>query len=83
MPYPCKCCGNNTLPVPPEDAIAYICPVCWWENDVFTQSDDEPSDENRGISINQARQNYKDCGLFSPDFTPPEHLKWKEGDPLP
>lgn len=52
MPYPCKCCGNNTLPIPPEDAIAYICPVCWWENDVFTQNDDEPSDENRRISLN-------------------------------
>ena len=22
--YPCKCCGKHTLPVPPEQAIAYI-----------------------------------------------------------
>lgn len=77
MLYPCKCCGSNTLPVPPEDAIAYICPICWWENDVFVQSDDEASDENRGISLNQARSNYKKCGLFSPDFNPPEWSKQK------
>ncbi|MEG0388886.1 MAG: CPCC family cysteine-rich protein, partial [Niameybacter sp.] len=33
--YACLCCGYKTLPVPKEDAIAYICPVCFWENDVF------------------------------------------------
>lgn len=35
MKYPCPCCGNLTLPVKPEDAVAFICPVCFWENDVF------------------------------------------------
>ena len=44
--YPCPCCGYLTYPVPREEAIAYICPVCFWENDVFVTSDDEPSDEN-------------------------------------
>lgn len=38
--YPCPCCGCITLPVPPSEAIAYICPVCFWENDVFISSDD-------------------------------------------
>lgn len=38
---------------------------------------DEASDENRGISLNQARSNYKKCGLFSPDFNPPEWSKQK------
>ena len=33
--YPYPCCTCITLPVPPEEAIAYICPVCFWENDVF------------------------------------------------
>ena len=42
--YPCPCCGYLTYPVPREDAIAYICPVCFWENDVFVTSVDEPSD---------------------------------------
>ena len=66
--YKCLCCGNDTLPVPPEEAIAYICPVCWWENDVFTQSDDEPSDENRGVTLNQARKNVIEFGICDPDL---------------
>ena len=31
MPYPCPCCGCLTFPVPREEAIAYICPVCFGE----------------------------------------------------
>lgn len=31
--YPCPCCRNRTYPVPSEDDIGYICPVCYWEND--------------------------------------------------
>ena len=52
--YPCPCCGQITLPVPPEEAVAYICPVCWWENDVFISSDNEPSDENHGLTPDEA-----------------------------
>ena len=61
--YKCLCCGNETLPVPAADAIAYICPVCWWENDVFLHGDDEPSDENHGMTLLQARKNYKKYGI--------------------
>ena len=60
--YPCPCCGCLTYPVPREDAIAYICPVCFWENDVFVTSDDEPSDENHGISLRTAQENYRSFG---------------------
>ncbi|MGL4737427.1 MAG: CPCC family cysteine-rich protein [Cellulosilyticaceae bacterium] len=66
--YPCPCCGYHTFPVPKEDAIAYICPVCFWENDVFTSSDDEPSDENHGMTLNEARRNYKKFGACSQDM---------------
>lgn len=60
--YPCPCCGYLTYPVPREDAIAYICPVCFWENDVFVTSDDEPSDENHGISLCTAQEYYRSFG---------------------
>ncbi len=60
--YPCPCCGYRTLPVPSEEAIAYICPVCFWENDVFLQSDDEPSDENHGLTLQEGRENYRRLG---------------------
>ena len=64
--YPCPCCGCRTYPVPPAEALAYICPVCLWENDLFTASDDEPSDENRGLTLSQGRENYRRCGVCDP-----------------
>ncbi|MBQ8401227.1 MAG: hypothetical protein IJX14_04780 [Clostridia bacterium] len=69
--YKCKCCGHETLPVPPEDAVAYICPICWWENDVFTADDDEPSDENHGLSLNQGRKNFRQHGICDPRLKEP------------
>ena len=64
--YKCKCCNHETLPVPPEDALGFICPICFWENDVFTTDDDEPSDENHGISLKRARKNYISHGICDP-----------------
>ena len=69
--YKCKCCGHETLPVPPEDAVAYICPICWWENDVFAADDDEPSDENHGLSLNEGRKNYREHGICDPRLRDP------------
>lgn len=60
--YPCPCCGYRTFPVPAAEAIAAICPVCFWENDVFLTQDDEPSDENNGLTLCQARENYRTYG---------------------
>ena len=74
--YPCPCCGYLTLPAPREEAIAFICPVCFWENDVFTHSDDEPSDENHGMTLSQGRAAYRAFGAvqerFRPLVRPPE-----------
>ena len=55
---PCPCCGYMTIPNN-GDALAYICPVCFWEIDFFVSSDDEPSGLNHGLSLNKARENYK------------------------
>ena len=74
--YKCLCCGNETLPVPAEVAIAFICPVCWWENDVFLKSPDEPSDENHGMTLLEAHENYIKYGIC--DISPRLHLcTWK------
>ena len=62
----CPCCGQPTFPVAPENALAYICPVCYWENDLFAHTDDEPSDENRQLTLNQARENYREFGISDP-----------------
>jgi len=58
---PCPCCGYLTIPNG-GDALAYICPVCFWEIDLFIQSDHEPSDQNHGLTLAQARQNYHAYG---------------------
>ena len=66
--YPCLCCGHRTFPVPKEDAVAYICPVCLWENDVFDPAEDAPSDENRGMTLREGRENYRRYGAVRPDL---------------
>ena len=66
--YPCPCCGYRTYPVPKEDAAAFICPVCFWENDVFTPGEDQPSDENRGITLKQGREAFRRLGAVRKDL---------------
>ena len=68
--YPCPCCGYLTFPVPREEAMAYICPVCLWENDVFDPGEDDPSDENRGMTLRQGRENYRKWGAVREDLVP-------------
>jgi len=66
--FPCPCCGYKTFPVPKEDALAYICPVCMWENDVFTPGEEQPSDENRGMTLLLGREAYKRLGAVREDL---------------
>lgn len=80
--YPCPCCGYLTFPAPREDAIAYICPVCFWENDVFDPGEDAPSDENGGMTLREARDNFQSCGAVRPDLVkyvrPPRSGEWPQ-----
>ena len=66
--FPCPCCGCKTFPVPKEEAVAYICPVCFWENDVFDPGKDDPSDENGGMTLREGRENFLSCGAVRPDL---------------
>ena len=66
--FPCPCCGNLTLPYPPQNAVAFICPVCFWENDVFDPGENDPSDENGGMTLRQGRENYKRRGAVREDL---------------
>lgn len=66
--FPCPCCGYRTFPVPKEDAVAYICPVCFWENDVFDPGEDQPSDENGGVTLRQAREAFLRLGAVREDL---------------
>ena len=58
---PCPCCGYITIPRGGE-CTAYICPVCLWEMDAFIRSDEEPSDQNHGLTLKEAQENYHRFG---------------------
>ncbi|WP_328401066.1 CPCC family cysteine-rich protein [Streptomyces sp. NBC_00390] len=60
-PYACPCCRYVTLS---ERGWYEICPVCFWEDD---GQDDHDANEvrggpNHGLSLTEARQNFKDTG---------------------
>ncbi len=40
------------------EALAYICPVCFCEIDLFITCEDEPSDQNHGLTLLEAKNNY-------------------------
>ncbi|WMI81355.1 CPCC family cysteine-rich protein [Anaerotignum sp. MB30-C6] len=46
--------------------MAYICPVRFWEIDLFAKADDEPSDQNYGLTLCEARNNYGEFGAALP-----------------
>ena len=60
LKYKCPCCEFYTYSVSAKDDVGYICPVCYWENDAFLESDNEPSDSNHGITLLEAKKNYKE-----------------------
>lgn len=66
--FPCPCCGNLTFRYPRQNAVAFICPVCFWENDVFDPGEDEPSDENGGMTLRQGWENYRRWGAVREDL---------------
>ncbi|MEG1869365.1 MAG: CPCC family cysteine-rich protein [Oscillospiraceae bacterium] len=57
----CPCCGYITIPNN-GDALAFICPVCFWEIDTFILGIDEKSDQNHGLTLQEARENFKSFG---------------------
>ena len=65
---PCPCCGFITIPNAPNEAQCYICPVCFWEIDLCIQSEEEPSDQNHGLSLSKARKNYVKYGATMPEL---------------
>ena len=67
----CLCCGYKTLPEKPENCITFVCPVCFWENDVFMKNIydvKEKSDSNKGMTLKEARENFKRYGACNKEF---------------
>ena len=64
--YRCSCCGFNTLDSVPGNFD--ICPVCYWEDDNIQRDDPNYRGGANDMSLNEARQNYKNIGAISSDF---------------
>lgn len=65
--YQCKCCGYYTLTGESEEDILWdICPVCFWENDVFEDNPNAYSGANH-MTLGEGRANYKKYSACSPD----------------
>lgn len=60
--YPCPCCNYKTFTEPISECLGDICGVCYWEIDFFIKDDNSPSSANHGLSLNQARENFKKFG---------------------
>lgn len=69
--FRCPCCNCLTLDAP--EALA-LCPVCWWEDDGqdgdlnSADAAEVRSTVNGDLSLNQARQNFLECGAAHPRF---------------
>ena len=60
----CPCCGYFTID--DEEVITDICEVCYWQYDLTAQENpDRIIGPNHGVSLNQARENYKNFGASS------------------
>jgi Cysteine-rich CPCC len=60
---PCPCCGFLTMREPPGSYV--ICPICAWEDDGVQYADPSYEGGANGISLTQARENYRSIGAIS------------------
>lgn len=60
--HQCPCCDYVTLS---ERGEYFICPVCYWEDDLTDLHDlDTPCSPNHGLTLRQARANFQEFGAF-------------------
>lgn len=62
----CPCCDYFTLE---EYADWEICSVCFWEDDGHDLNrQDDPSSCNRGLTLHQGRENFRQFGACEPEM---------------
>ena len=67
--YQCPCCGYDTLSEPAGGSFE-ICPVCFWEDDRQQLKDPSMTGGANGISLEEARENYRRFGVSREDLAP-------------
>jgi hypothetical protein len=65
--FACPCCGYLTLDEPPAGTYN-ICEVCCWEDDGVQFRDPDYQGGANGVSLNQARENFRKHGVSEPRF---------------
>lgn len=72
--YACPCCGYLTLSEAPTGTFD-ICEVCFWEDAGVQFHDLDDAGGANAVSLNQARQNFRECGasdtVHTSDVRPP------------
>ena len=77
---PCEICGYLTC-VADKYCTYDICPVCFWEDDGSYEDLEEPSGANHGLTVNQAKNNFKVFGACEEDMIP--HVRKPRADETP
>jgi hypothetical protein len=67
--YECPCCGYLTLEEEPPGTFE-ICSVCFWEDDDVQFYDHDYKGGANGVSLNQARANYRRFGAIDEGSIP-------------
>ena len=70
--YPCPCCNFLTFEECP-DGTFYICPVCFWEDDMVQNNDPLFVGGANGISLQEARTNFQKWGAIKSEYL--EHVR--------
>ena len=56
----CEICGTT------YDEASGVCPVCGWAEDGLLADEWEPSAQNHGLSLYEARMNFRAFGVTAP-----------------
>ncbi len=66
--YPCPCCGYLTFPAPKGGGHSLHLSGVLLGKRRIRPGEDDPSDENRGLTLRQGRENYRRWGAVRPDL---------------
>ena len=64
----CPCCRNYTIESD-DEVIVDICEVCFWQYDLAAQKQPDVNIGANGLSLNEARKNYKQYGACKKEFS--------------
>lgn len=63
----CPCCGYYTIEGD-DEVIVDICPICYWQYDAMSHNDINKKSGANGITLKEARQNYKKYKVCKKDL---------------